>query len=63
MIVHEPCKIKKMSLSRLWRNYLEAMDAAIMAARAGEDESSVFYVAVVRVTLDQYFSQIERHVR
>lgn len=52
-----------MSLRRMWRNYVDAMDAAVMAARAGEARTSEFYVAVVRVTLDAYFEEIDRQCR
>lgn len=59
-MIIDSAELSVMSVNALWANYLEAMDAVITAIEMDEKPEAMFYMAVVKISLDLYFDGVER---
>lgn len=62
MIVTDPKELMIMSAADLWENYMNAMDSVIETVQSGERLEAMFYMTVVKVSIDLYFDRVEEIV-
>ena len=58
-MITDPEELIHAEAEELWGNYMEAMDAVIICIKADNRYEALFYMAVVKVSIDLYFDRIE----
>jgi hypothetical protein len=62
VIITDVDELNDLPLEALWTNYIEAMDMIIECIKDKNRPAALYYMAIVKVSLDLYFDNIDQIV-